>query len=277
VKQAVISMAATYLQDVIAIAHAAGDAILTIYQQPFQVAHKTDGSPLTQADCAAHELILQRLQVLAPQWPVQSEESGTIETSERQSWPTYWLVDPLDGTREFVKRNDEFTVNIALIHDGVPLLGVVYTPVFDLCHWAVSGQGSWKTCKKSPPEAIRVRSYPGGKATVVTSRSHMSSAVAVFLESLQRKEGDYRVEKLGSSLKMCRIAEGRGDIYPRLGLTSEWDTAAAQAIVVEAGGQITDLSGQPLRYNKDDILNPWFVAVGDRSYRWLDLLPPPVS
>jgi len=276
VKQAVINEAQQYLQDVISIAHAAGRVILEIYQQPFEVDHKQDGSPLTQADRAAHTLILQRLRGLTPQWPVQSEESGVIDLSERQSWQTYWLVDPLDGTREFVKRNDEFTVNIALIHVGEPLLGVVYTPVFDLCYWALSGQGSWKTCKRRTPQTIHTHRYQGGAATVLTSRSHRSQTVETFLMMLQHKEGGYRVERLGSSLKMCRIAEGRGDIYPRLGLTSEWDTAAAQAIVDEAGGLMIDLEGQPLRYNKDDILNPWFIAVGDSSYRWLDLLSSPV-
>ncbi len=276
-RQAVIHEAENYLQAVIALSRVAGEVILEIYQQPFAVDHKMDGSPLTQADRAAHELILQQLQQLTPQWPVQSEESGSIDTSERQSWQTYWLVDPLDGTKEFVKRNDEFTVNIALIHAGEPLLGVVYTPVFDLCHWALSDHGSWKTCKQGPPEAIRVRSYTGGMATVLASRSHMSPAVTTFLQALHRKEGDYQVERLGSSLKMCRIAEGLGDIYPRLGLTSEWDTAAAQAIVVEAGGLMMDLDGLPLRYNKEDILNPWFIAVGDSNYRWLDLLPSPAS
>ncbi len=274
-KQQVIDEAAHYLNQVIAITYAAGEAILNIYRQPFEVDHKSDGSPLTLADRTAHELISGSLQALTPQWPVQSEESGNIDLEERQSWLTYWLVDPLDGTKEFVKRNDEFTVNIALIHKGEPLLGVVYTPVFDLCHWALSGHGCWKTSGQSSPESIHVRSYQSGMATVLASRSHMSQAVETFLQELKHKEGDFQIERLGSSLKMCRIAEGQGDIYPRLGLTSEWDTAAAQAIVVEAGGLMTDLEGQPLRYNKDDILNPWFIAVGDQCYRWLDLLPSP--
>lgn len=272
-RQAVIAEAAHNLQDIIGIARDAGAAILAVYRQPFEVDHKADGSPLTQADRAAHTLIQQRLLALPQQWPVQSEESAGLECSERQSWPTYWLVDPLDGTKEFVRRNDEFTVNIALIHAGEPLLGVVYTPVFDLCHWALSSHGSWKSTGQHPPEAIHTRSYQGGKATVLVSRSHMSPAVEAFLQSLQHKEGECQMEKLGSSLKMCRVAEGQGDIYPRLGLTSEWDTAAAQAIVVEAGGLMIDLGGQPLRYNKDDILNPWFITVGDSRYRWLDLLP----
>ncbi len=261
-----------WLEEVVALAIEAGRRILDVYERQFDVSRKDDGSPLTDADRAAHEVIVARLAELTPSIPVLSEESAKIEYSERAGWQHFWLVDPLDGTKEFVNRNGEFTVNIALIENGAPLLGVVYVPVTGVCYLAVRGQGAWKEqggCNRKP---IRVRSYRGGRATVVASRSHRGDAVDKFLAKLKAREGEYDTASLGSSLKLCRVAEGAADVYPRLGPTSEWDTAAAQCVVESAGGRVTDLDGQPLRYNKPNILNPWFLATGADGYNWHALL-----
>ncbi len=261
-----------WLEEVVALAIEAGRRILDVYERQFDVSRKEDDSPLTDADRAAHEVIVERLAALTPAIPVLSEESARIEYSERAGWQRFWLVDPLDGTKEFVNRNGEFTVNIALIDNGAPVLGVVYVPVTGVCYLAVHGQGAWKEqggCNRTP---IHVRHYRGGHATVVASRSHRGDAVDKFLANLKAREGEYDTASLGSSLKLCRVAEGVADVYPRLGPTSEWDTAAAQCVVESAGGRVTDLDGQPLRYNKPDILNPWFLVTGAGEYRWHALL-----
>jgi len=263
---------ARWLEEVVVIATEAGRRILDVYERQFDVSHKDDGSPLTDADRAAHEVIVERLAALTPAIPVLSEESARIEYSERAAWQRFWLVDPLDGTKEFVNRNGEFTVNIALIDDGAPVLGVVYVPVTGVCYLAVRSQGAWKETGGCDRQAIRVRNYRGGRATVVASRSHRGDAVDRFLENLKAREGEYNTESLGSSLKLCRVAEGAADVYPRLGPTSEWDTAAAQCVVESAGGRVTDLDGRPLRYNKPDILNPWFLVTGAGEYNWRALL-----
>jgi 3'(2'), 5'-bisphosphate nucleotidase len=256
-----------WLDEVAAIGEAAGKRILEVYQRPFDVQHKDDGSPLTEADRAAHELILARLRVLAPDLPVLSEESATIEYRVRSGWTRFWLVDPLDGTREFVKRNGEFTVNIALIDDGRPVLGVVHVPVTGVTYLGLRGVGAWKI-EGGTRQAIRVRMYRGGRATVVASRSHRGEAVDRFLARLEAREGVYDTASYGSSLKLCLVAEGAADIYPRLGPTSEWDTAAAQCVVEAAGGRVINLDGMPLHYNKPDILNPWFLVTGAGDYDW---------
>ena len=261
-----------WLEEVVALATEAGRRILDVYERQFNVSRKDDGSPLTDADRAAHEVIVERLAALTPAIPVLSEESAKIEYSERAGWQRFWLVDPLDGTKEFVNRNGEFTVNIALIDNAAPVLGVVYVPVTGVCYLAVRGQGAWKEqggCNRMP---ILVRSYHGGHATVVASRSHRGDAVDKFLANLKAREGEYDTASLGSSLKLCRVAEGAADVYPRLGPTSEWDTAAAQCVVESAGGRVTDLDGQPLRYNKPNILNPWFLVTGGDGYNWHALL-----
>jgi len=261
-----------WLEEVVALAIEAGRRILDVYERQFDVSRKEDDSPLTDADRVAHEVIVERLAALTPAIPVLSEESAKIEYSERAGWQRFWLVDPLDGTKEFVNRNGEFTVNIALIDNSTPVLGVVYVPVTGVCYLAVRGQGAWKEqggCNRTP---IHVRHYRGGHATVVASRSHRGDAVDKFLANLKAREGDYDTASLGSSLKLCRVAEGAADVYPRLGPTSEWDTAAAQCVVESAGGRVTDLDGQPLRYNKPNILNPWFLATGGDGYNWQALL-----
>jgi 3'(2'), 5'-bisphosphate nucleotidase len=198
---------------------------------------------------------------------VLSEESVEGEADQRASWSRFWLVDPLDGTKEFMKRNGEFTVNIALVDRGRPVMGVVYVPVTADAYLARSGEGAWKR-HHGERRPIRVRPFRGGKATVVASRSHSGPEVDRFLERLKAREGDYETASMGSSLKLCLVAEGAADVYPRLGPTSEWDTAAAQCVVEAAGGSVTDLEGASLRYNKANILNPWFLAMGDATYDW---------
>lgn len=256
-----------WLEKVAAIAVAAGQRILEVYQRPFDVQQKDDGSPLTEADRAAHELIVARLHQLVPDLPVLSEESATVDYHERSGWSRFWLVDPLDGTREFVKRNGEFTVNIALI-DGVrPVLGVVHVPVAGVTYLGLNGAGAWKV-EDGERRAIHARPYRGGRATVVASRSHRGEAVDHYLARLEAREGAYDTASYGSSLKLCLVAEGAADIYPRLGPTSEWDTAAAQCVVEAAGGRVINLDGMPLHYNKPDILNPWFLVTGAGNYEW---------
>lgn len=249
------------------IAADAGQRIIEVYQQPFDVEHKGDGSPLTAADRAAHQTIVAGLAALTPDVPVLSEESATIDYRERSGWSRFWLVDPLDGTREFVKRNGEFTVNIALIDDGRPLLGVVQVPVTGVLYLGARGAGAWKD-EGGTRRPIHARHYRGGRATVIASRSHRGAEVDRYLARLEAREGAYDTASLGSSLKLCMVAEGAADIYPRLGPTSEWDTAAAQCVVEAAGGRVVDLAGAPLRYNKPDILNPWFLAAGAGDYDW---------
>lgn len=246
------------------IARQAGDLILAIYEQDFLVSEKSDRSPLTEADMAAHHHIVSALKDLTPGLPVLSEESDQIPFSERSAWRTYWLVDPLDGTREFVKRNGEFTVNIALIHEHEPALGVVRAPVPGLCYSAARGLGAHRRQDDAEPEAIHI-SRRRRKPVVAGSRSHGTDRMRAFLEHL----GDHELISMGSSLKFCLVAEGRADLYPRLGPTCEWDTAAAQCVVCEAGGRVTDLEGEPLRYNtRESLRNPDFIVSGD--IRWLE-------
>ena len=238
------------------IARAAGDAILTIYRQPFAVEYKQDESPLTAADQGAHEVIVQALARLTPDIPVLSEESDAETMQARLGWSRYWLVDPLDGTKEFVSRNGEFTVNIALIDHGRPVWGLVYAPVLDRLWYGGKGIGAWRVADGTH-KAIQTRPHEAGQAwRVVGSRNHLSQATLDYLAPL----GEVELVSMGSSLKFCIIAEGGAELYPRLAPTCEWDTAAAQAVLEGAGGSVTQLDGSALAYNKPDILNPWFVA-----------------
>ncbi|QSE74468.1 3'(2'),5'-bisphosphate nucleotidase CysQ [Aeromonas media] len=240
------------------IARAAGDAILTIYRQPFAVEYKQDESPLTAADQGAHEVIVQALARLAPDIPVLSEESDAETMQARLGWSRYWLVDPLDGTKEFVSRNGEFTVNIALIDHGRPVWGLVYAPVLDRLWYGGKGIGAWRVADGTH-KAIQTRPHEAGQAwRVVGSRNHLSQATLDYLAPL----GEVELVSMGSSLKFCIIAEGGAELYPRLAPTCEWDTAAAQAVLEGAGGSVTQLDGTALAYNKPNILNPWFVARG---------------
>ncbi len=251
------------------IARAAGRRILEIYEREFKVEHKDDRSPLTEADRAAHELITARLHQLMPALPVLSEESAQVDYEERTGWNRYWLVDPLDGTKEFINKNGEFTVNIALIEGHRPVLGVVYVPVGRLIYYACAGQSAFKQQGAGAARAIRSRRYDAGKPIVVASRSHAGKETEAFLKSI----GEHDVVSMGSALKLCLVAEGAADVYPRLGPTMEWDTAAAQCVVEVAGGIVTDLDRRPLVYNKPDLHNPWFIVSGAGNFDWYRHLP----
>lgn len=246
------------LDEVRAIAEAAGHAIMRVYQQDFSVERKADASPVTEADLVANQLIAERLAGLGDGWPIITEEGRAPAWRERREWSRYWLVDPLDGTREFVKRNGEFSVNIALIDAGVPVLGVVLAPAVGLEYAAIRGQGAWRY--HDAPGPIQVRT-PADPPTLALSRSHASRREMHLIETFSRPGAEASVLRCGSSLKTCLVAEGKADLYPRLGPTSEWDTAASQCVLEAAGGKLTDLSGRPLRYNtRESLLNPMFVA-----------------
>ncbi|WP_191601012.1 3'(2'),5'-bisphosphate nucleotidase CysQ [Marinomonas algicola] len=235
----------------------AGKVIMEIYKKDFQIDFKADESPLTEADQAANEVIVTALQSLTPSIPILSEEA-TEDFSGANDQGEYWLVDPLDGTKEFIKRNGEFTVNIALIRDGVPVLGVVYAPVLDTLYYACKGEGAYKQVGSAVAEKITVSHYDSSRPwNVVGSRSHASQETTDWLASL----GEYEMIPMGSSLKLCLVAEGVADLYPRFGLTSLWDTAAAHAVVLEAQGEVVTIDGQPLSYgNTKEVLNPFFIV-----------------
>ena len=258
------------LPRVVQFALRAGEEIMQVYAAPFDVSHKADKSPLTQADLAAHRLLTAALADLQPTYPVLSEESQVVAFAERSAWTTYWLVDPLDGTREFVKRNDEFTVNIALVHNGEPILGVVHAPALALTYCGYVGGGAWRTRGAAPSEEIHVAPRARDPVKVAGSRSHAGDSLQGFLAAL----GTHELISMGSSLKLCLVADGSADVYPRFGKTSEWDTAAGQCVVEQAGGRVTDLRLQPLRYNtSESLLNPEFLVYGDASKDWLAYLP----
>jgi len=261
---------AALLGAVVRLAVQAGAEILRVYNSSdFTVEEKADSSPLTAADLASHHAILDGLAALTPDIPVLSEESASLPYAQRRRWTRYWLVDPLDGTREFIKRNGEFTVNIALIEEGVPALGVVHVPVTQTTYSAARGLGAFKQVATAAPQPIHVRMLGQGPVMVVGSRSHRGSSLNSFLERL----GAHEMVGMGSSLKLCLVAEGMADIYPRLGPTSEWDTAAAQCVVEQAGGFVTTTGMQPLRYNtKDSLLNPFFLVFGDTGRDWSQYL-----
>lgn len=254
------------------IATQAGNVIMDVYRLPFEVDEKSDGSPVTLADRGAHDVIARGLAELTPELPLLSEESAPGAADGRLGWRRFWLVDPLDGTREFVNRNGEFTVNIALVDDGVPVLGVVHTPARGLTHAAARGAGAERSeGGRSAP--VRCRPFNPEAVCMVASRSHAGPAVAAYRENLEREVARVDSTSMGSALKICLVAEGVADIYPRLGPTSEWDTAASHAVLTEAGGRLTDVHGRELAYNKESLLNPWFLAIGDPSHDWLRYLP----
>ena len=238
------------------IAYRAGSAILKVYDTTFDVETKEDNSPLTIADKESHLIIENGLKEIFPDIPILSEEGCSIDYSERSKWKKYWLIDPLDGTKEFVKKNGEFTVNIALIENGASIFGSVYAPYIKELFWAYKDMGAWKSTDKK--EAIKLFiSKPFSKKRIVISRSHPNNLVQSYIDKI----GEHELIRMGSSLKLCIIAEGKADIYPRLGLTSEWDIAAAQCIVEEAGGTVLEYKkNTPLVYNKENILNPFFIV-----------------
>ena len=247
------------LEKVCAVARKAGSAIMEIYAGDHDVEFKDDRSPLTAADKASHDVIMAGLRQHFPEIPILSEEGKDIPYAERKDWQRFWLVDPLDGTKEFIKRNGEFTVNIALVEAGRVVAGVVYVPAQDRMFFGRVGDGAWRVDDGNEAMAIKVRKadHEGG-LTVVMSRSHPSPELADYLKDITVSEA----LPVGSSLKFCVVAEGRADLYPRLGPTMEWDTAAGQAVVEAAGGTVRQVNGSTLHYNKENLLNPFFIVKG---------------
>ncbi|MGA8282280.1 MAG: 3'(2'),5'-bisphosphate nucleotidase CysQ, partial [Desulfobacterales bacterium] len=261
----------------------AGQVILEVYHSEFAVEHKADNSPLTRADRKSHELLMAALKGF--HIPILSEEGREMPYKDRKSWERLWIIDPLDGTKEFIKRNDEFTVNIALVEYGLPKLGVVYVPVKDRLYFAAGNLGAYrldnplgtdgsdgiggndhdpdKTLRRLLKNATRL---PAGKRPkkpfiIVGSRSHANPDLKKLVEEKRREHGEVELISAGSSLKICMVAEGLADMYPRLGPTCEWDTAAGQAVAEMAGAKLLDYkTGEPLKYNRPDLLNPWFVV-----------------
>ena len=269
------------LDTLLRIAKTAGNAILSVYQRAgdIDVTIKDDNSPLTEADRDAHEIIIAELKEFTPSIPILSEESDGTSVDERLSWSRYWLVDPLDGTKEFIKRNGEFTVNIALINNGAPELGIVHVPVTNISYLGKTGVGAWKVAATGEADAISIANFAlnQGQVRVVASRSHRGDLLDQLINTMEAELGKAEVVSMGSSLKICLLAEGKADIYPRLAPTSEWDTAAAHAVLAAAGGDIVDTEFQALRYNqKESLLNPHFIAISDISFDWqATLLPDP--
>jgi 3'(2'), 5'-bisphosphate nucleotidase len=244
------------LEKIEIIAKKAGEATLEIYNKDFSIEYKDDKSPLTEADKKSNEIICNSLEELYPNTPILSEENKEIPYEDRKNWEYYWCIDPIDGTKEFIKKNGEFTINIALIYKNEPILGVVYAPVLDDMYSAKRGEGAYKNGEKLP---LKTNSNISEKIFVVASKSHLSKETQEFIDSLDSKEIE-QVSK-GSSLKLCMVAEGEADIYPRLAPTMEWDTAAADAIVRESGKMTYEFeTKKPLAYNKKNLLNPWFIV-----------------
>jgi len=244
------------IEEIKNIALKAGEAIMQIYKKDFTVEYKDDKSPLTEADLKANEIICSSLEKLYPNIPIMSEENKQTEYEIRKNWEYYWCIDPIDGTKEFIKKNDEFTVNIALVHNDTPVLGVVYAPAIDEMYSAKKGEGAYKNNQKLP---LQTNDNPKEKLSVVASKSHLSPETQEFINNFDTKEIE-QISK-GSSLKLCMVATGEADIYPRLAPTMEWDTAAADAIVREAGKMTYQFeSNTAVVYNKEELLNPWFIV-----------------
>lgn len=245
-----------------ATAREAGKAILEVYETDFEVESKADESPLTEADLRAHRLISRRLHERYPHVPILSEESSQQAAYEiRKDWPMYWLVDPLDGTKEFVKRNGQFTVNIALIENNRPTVGVVYAPVLDWLYLGSPAGGHKIEGDGAPMPLAPPVEKNGDKLVVVGSRSHPSEELTAFVEEQKKNYAEVEFVAMGSSLKLCMVAEGKADIYPRFGPTMEWDTAAAHAVVSASGRRvIAHGTDDDLPYNKENLLNGWFVV-----------------
>ena len=236
---------------------------MQVYAREFRVRQKADSSPVTEADSAAHQIIMDRLQLEHPGTPVLSEESAELAPYEaRRTWNRYWLVDPLDGTREFIKRNGQFTVNLAYIEYGRPVAGVVYAPARDWMYWGSLSGGAFKASADGEGVPIACGPMPEeGRLRVVGSNSHLSPETRAYIATLRSRYGTISFVAMGSSLKICLVAEGRADLYPRLGPTMEWDTAAAHAILNAAGGKLLEYGAeQEVRYNKRNLRNNWFLA-----------------
>lgn len=246
------------VQEIVAIARKAGEAIMQIYSKDFSIEYKDDQSPLTEADKKANEIITEELEKLSIQFSVLSEEGKSIPYDERKTWTYFWMVDPIDGTKEFIKKNNEFTVNIALIHNHEPILGVVYAPALDEMYWAKKGEGAYKNGQKLP---LEVNTDTSKILKIVASKSHLSAETQEYIDQLAKNTETVECVSKGSSLKLCMVAEGLADVYPRLAPTMEWDTAAADAIVRESGKMTYQFEMNiPVQYNKENLLNPWFVV-----------------
>ena len=246
------------LPEVLKIADVASEKVMSIYMTDFKVDYKADESPITAADIASHNVIVEGLRNLSQDIPILSEEGAEIPWSERKHWQRFWLIDPIDGTKDFTQRTDEFTVNIALIENGEPILGVVTAPALKEAYWGLRGQGAYKRDNTGHVQRISV-APPGEAKRVVASKNYLNEDTKAFIDKL----GAHELVQAGSSLKFCKIAEGHADIYPRLAPTCEWDTGAAHAVLLAAGGKVETLEGKPLQYGKEDVLNPHFVASGD--------------
>lgn len=257
------------LPEVISLARDAGRVVLEVYESSYTVQEKDDRSPLTEADLRSEQLILTGLRRIAPEIPVLSEETGQVPWATRRRWHRLWVVDPLDGTREFISRNGEFTVNIALVQDGRVILGVVHAPALGRTYFAGEGAGAFRSDAEAAGRPIHVVKRAGGPVRVVGSRSHRGSSLDAFLDRV----GPHELVEVGSSLKLCLVAEGAADVYPRLGPTCEWDTAAGQCVLEQAGGHVVTLDGHPLSYNsREEVLNPFFVGYADPGTDWLALM-----
>jgi len=246
------------LKDIVNIAEEAGDAVMKIYERNFTIEYKDDKSPLTEADLKSNEIICNALATLYPLIPILSEENKNASYGNRKDWDYFWLIDPIDGTKEFIKKTGEFTVNIALIYQDKPVLGVVYAPVLEDMYYAKKDMGAYKNDIRLP---IKKNTEPDKELNVVASISHLSEETQTFIDELASNTEKLNLVSKGSSLKLCMVAEGTADIYPRLAPTMEWDTGAAHAIVIESGKQVVQYENdRPLVYNKENLLNPWFVV-----------------
>lgn len=254
----------TLAKEALSVALKAGEEILKVYEGgDLKTSYKEDSSPLTAADEASDRVISEGLKRIAPDIPILSEETKAEPYVVRRNWKRLWIVDPLDGTKEFIKRNGEFTVNIALVEDNKPVLGVVHAPALGVSYYGAVSEGAFRI-DKDGETVIRVSDYGQGRLRIVGSRSHAGKELEEFVKNI----GDADFVSMGSSLKFCLVAEGKAHLYPRFGPTMEWDTAAAHAVVKAAGGSVTDLEGRELAYNKEDLLNPFFMVTGAPSFPW---------
>lgn len=249
-----------YASDVLYLAKTASELIMTYYNDSMQVSHKDDSSPVTDADLAANKLIVNKLRGLSPAIAVVSEENSEEENNEAAASDVFWIVDPLDGTKSFIKQTGEFTVNIALIKDSRPQGGVVYLPAKEIGYFTAEDGNSYRQIGNNLPELIKVRQKPDTDVVVVASKSHLTPKTEEYIAGLGK---DTKIISASSSMKFCMIAEGKADIYPRFGNTMEWDTAAGHAVLLAAGGHVMQPDGTPLLYKKEGFLNPFFIATGE--------------
>lgn len=255
-------------REVCELARQAGEKIMNFYDVGAAITWKKDASPLTEADSASHSLLVEALRVLSPEIPVVSEESDEVINGVVATGDSFWLVDPLDGTKEFIKRTNEFTVNVALIEEGQSVMGVVHAPALRLTYYGTRKSGSWRQNAKDRPVSISPRRADPARMSIVASKDHAGPLVEAMLARLSNPQ----LQSMGSSLKFCLIAEGKADLYLRDLPTMEWDTAAAQCVVEVAGGGVYSLDGNPLEYGKAGLRNPAIITVGDVRHDWATLI-----